>query len=142
MLLLPHEHSHAGTDDLVRPGMSLLRLLQARTLTAARQSGQSLIEHSYKADSDLSPAGWEYADRLKAAVMSRRREILEEKRARGDELLDEAQERKLVIWTSARRRAHHTAWPFVHSGYKVVQKPQMSEINPCVPPCSHQRLRS
>lgn len=36
------------------------------------------------------------------------------------------------VWTSARRRAFHTAWPFVKSGYKVVQKPIMSEINPCV----------
>ncbi|KAJ9120326.1 hypothetical protein QFC24_005280 [Naganishia onofrii] len=92
------------------------------------QSGQSLIEHSYKADSDLSPAGWEYAERLRAAVIARRKQVAEEKKARGEEWKD----RKLVIWTSARRRAHHTAWPFVHSGYKVVQKPQMSEINPGV----------
>jgi len=104
---------------------------QSRTIWFAR-SGQSLIEHSYKADSDLSPAGWEYADRLKAAVMSRRKQIVEDKKARGDDLIDEAQQRKLVVWTSARRRAHHTAWPFVHAGYKVVQKPQMSEINPGV----------
>ena len=32
-----------------------------------------MIEHSYKADSDLSPAGWEYAERLKAAVTARRK---------------------------------------------------------------------
>ncbi|THH04645.1 hypothetical protein EW145_g5362 [Phellinidium pouzarii] len=69
-------------------------------------SGQSLIEHSYKLDSDLSPAGWEYAARLKDFVLERRAKALE---ARG---MDPA-ERKLVIWTSARRRAHHTAWPFL-----------------------------
>lgn len=34
------------------------------------------------------------------------------------------------MWTSARRRAYHTAWPFVQSGYKVTQKAIMSEINP------------
>ncbi|KAI5448881.1 hypothetical protein NCC49_006040 [Naganishia albida] len=98
-----------------------------RTIYFAR-SGQSLIEHSYKADSDLSPAGWEYAERLRAAVIARRKQVAEEKKARGEETKD----RKLVIWTSARRRAHHTAWPFAQSGYKVVQKPQMSEINPGV----------
>lgn len=40
------------------------------------------------------------------------------------------------IWTSARRRAHHSAWPFIHSGYKVEQKQIMSEINPFVHPVS------
>ncbi|GFZ48093.1 hypothetical protein JCM24511_05841 [Saitozyma sp. JCM 24511] len=97
-----------------------------RTIYFAR-SGQSLIEHSYKADSDLSPAGWEYAERLKAAVVARRKAAREERKARGEML---AEENPLLIWTSARRRAYHTAWPFVHSGFKVVQKPIMSEINP------------
>ncbi|KAH8089052.1 6-phosphofructo-2-kinase-domain-containing protein [Filobasidium floriforme] len=101
---------------------------QPRTIYFAR-SGQSLIEHSYKADSDLSPAGWEYAERLKAAVMSRRKQVMEERREAGEEDLSET---KLRIWTSSRRRAHHTAWPFVQSGYKVAQKPQMGEINPGV----------
>lgn len=53
------------------------------------QSGQSLIEHSYKADSDLSPAGWEYAERLKAAVIARRRAVREERKARGEAVADE-----------------------------------------------------
>lgn len=43
------------------------------------QSGQSLIEHSYKADSDLSPAGWEYAERLKEFVLERRAKSLEQR---------------------------------------------------------------
>jgi hypothetical protein len=43
------------------------------------QSGQSLIEHSYKADSDLSPAGWEYAERLKEFVSERRAKSLEQR---------------------------------------------------------------
>ncbi|WWC72588.1 uncharacterized protein I206_106550 [Kwoniella pini CBS 10737] len=99
-----------------------------RTIYFAR-SGQSLIEHSYKADSDLSPAGWEYAERMKAAVVARRKALREEKKANGDPI---AHENPLLIWTSARRRAYHTAWPFVHAGFKVVQKPIMSEINPGV----------
>ncbi|KAF8504190.1 bifunctional 6-phosphofructo-2-kinase/fructose-2,6-bisphosphate 2-phosphatase [Hysterangium stoloniferum] len=107
-----------------------------RTIYFAR-SGQSLIEHSYKADSDLSPAGWEYAERLKEFVLERRAKTLE---ARGLS----SEDRRLVIWTSARRRAHHTAWPFLAPSManmtvtpllprvKVVEKPQMSEINPGV----------
>ncbi|KAL0960034.1 hypothetical protein HGRIS_011682 [Hohenbuehelia grisea] len=80
-----------------------------RTIYFAR-SGQSLIERSYKADSDLSPAGWEYAERLKEFVLERREKSLKE---RG---LDPSK-RRLVIWTSTRRRAHHTAWPFLAEGY-------------------------
>jgi len=53
------------------------------------QSGQSLIEHSYRADSDLSPAGWEYAERLKAAVVSRRKALREERRAAGEVIGEE-----------------------------------------------------
>ncbi|KAF4618249.1 hypothetical protein D9613_011622 [Agrocybe pediades] len=89
-----------------------------RTIYFAR-SGQSLIEHSYKADSDLSPAGWEYAERLKDFVLERRAKSLE---ARGINPAD----RKLVIWTSTRRRAHHTAWPFVAGGYTQSSQPSLS----------------
>ncbi|OJA08376.1 hypothetical protein AZE42_00987 [Rhizopogon vesiculosus] len=137
------------------------------------RSGQSLIEHSYKADSDLSPAGWEYSERLKEFVVERRAKSLEQ---RGFNPND----RRLVIWTSTRRRAHHTAWPFLTAtktpsdlqliphiasshltmppqsavarhmvvtdreptttkaaagpplNVKVIEKPQMSEINPGV----------
>lgn len=90
-----------------------------RTIYFAR-SGQSLIEHSYKADSDLSPAGWDYAERLKEAgqsspspfllmwlapsayqsiysshpVLSRRRHVAEERRKSGEKV-DE--DRKLVV---------------------------------------------
>ncbi|KDQ58456.1 hypothetical protein JAAARDRAFT_128883 [Jaapia argillacea MUCL 33604] len=99
-----------------------------RTIYFAR-SGQSLIEHSYKADSDLSPGGWEYAEKLKEFVLQRRAKSLKEQG------LENNKERRLVIWTSARRRSHHTAWPFLSppsSNVKVVEKPQMSEINPGV----------
>ncbi|KAJ3720219.1 hypothetical protein DFJ43DRAFT_1042579 [Lentinula guzmanii] len=42
------------------------------TIALRKKSGQSLIEHSYKADSDLSPPGWEYAERFKDFVLERR----------------------------------------------------------------------
>ncbi|KAG5642084.1 hypothetical protein DXG03_003637 [Asterophora parasitica] len=131
-----------------------------RTIYFAR-SGQSLIEHSYKADADLSPAGWEYAERLKEFVLDRRAKSLKERGLNPSK-------RKLVIWTSTHRRAHHTAWPFLATAQasnlaeglpissspepssvlatagqtmvskisspalnvKVVEKPQMLEINP------------
>ena len=35
------------------------------------QSGQSLIEHSYRADSDLSPSGYAYAETLKDFVIQK-----------------------------------------------------------------------
>ncbi|KAI0261665.1 bifunctional 6-phosphofructo-2-kinase/fructose-2,6-bisphosphate 2-phosphatase [Gloeopeniophorella convolvens] len=106
-----------------------------RTIYFAR-SGHSLQEHSYKVDADLSPLGWEYANRLKDFVLDRRAKSLKE---RG---LDPKTSR-LVIWTSARRRSHHTAWPFMvaadpkqpggpQCNVKVIEKPQMSEINPGV----------
>ncbi|QRV80407.1 6-phosphofructo-2-kinase/fructose-2,6-bisphosphatase [Ceratobasidium sp. AG-Ba] len=99
-----------------------------RTIYFAR-SGQSLIEHSYKADSDLSEVGWEYAEKLKEFVVLRRERQLAERRRMGI-AVDES--KKLTVWTSTRRRSHHTAWPFEKAGYKVVQKNQMCEINPGV----------
>ncbi|EMD35440.1 hypothetical protein CERSUDRAFT_85419 [Gelatoporia subvermispora B] len=104
-----------------------------RTIYFAR-SGQSLIEHSYKADSDLSPAGWEYAARLKEFVLDRRAKSLQQRGI-------DPTTRRLAVWTSARRRSHHTAWPFLNitaddpeppARVKIVERPQMSEINPGV----------
>lgn len=122
------------TDPDFLPLRGFYRIFQnihnrPRTIYFAR-SGQSLIEHSYKADSDLSPAGWDYAERLKEAVMSRRRQVTEERKERGEQV---EEGKKLVVWTSARRRAYHTAWPFVRLDYKVEEKPQMSEINVGLP---------
>jgi hypothetical protein len=106
MLLLPNEHPHPSQDDLLCPSESI-RLSPYRppiptcfvsafptnpfplTPLTPLQSGQSLIEHSYKADSDLSPAGWEYAERLKAAVVARRKAAREERKARGEMLAEE-----------------------------------------------------
>lgn len=91
MLFLPDEHSQPSSNHILCACMSLCPLCW---LCAHRlQSGQSLIEHSYKADSDLSPAGWEYAERLRAAVIARRKQVAEEKKARGEEWKD----RKLVV---------------------------------------------
>ncbi|KAG2031409.1 6-phosphofructo-2-kinase-domain-containing protein [Suillus americanus] len=93
------------------------------------RSGQSLIEHSYKADSDLSPAGWEYSERLKEFVVERRAKSLEQ---RGFDPND----RRLVIWTSTRRRAHHTAWPFLTPTPSIPQQLPLITSHLTVPPQS------
>lgn len=50
----------------------------------SNQSGQSKIEHSYKADSDLSPLGWDYAEHLKDFVIRKRKEVVDERKRIGD----------------------------------------------------------
>ena len=62
------------------------------TLTLV-QSGQSVIEHSYKADSDLSPAGIEYAEKLRDFIVSKRAELLQERVKAGEK----ASERRLTV---------------------------------------------
>ena len=53
-----------------------------------------MIEHSYKADSDLSPAGWEYAERLKEFIVERRTKNIEHRRKMG---LPIDENKKLVV---------------------------------------------
>ncbi|TFK30970.1 hypothetical protein BDQ12DRAFT_730108 [Crucibulum laeve] len=42
-----------------------------------------------------------------------------ERRAKSLEAQSTPTDRKLVIWTSTRRRAHHTAWPFLASAQSL-----------------------
>lgn len=98
-----------------------------RTIWFAR-SGQSLIEHSYKADSDLSPKGVQYAEELRDFITSKRKELHDERSKNGET----APERRLTIWTSARRRCLSTCQPLADLGYKVVERQQMYELNPGV----------
>lgn len=55
-----------------------------RTIWFAR-TGQSLLEHSYKADSDLSPEGKEYSDALREFIVKQRRELQDERTKNGDD---------------------------------------------------------
>ncbi|SCV74821.1 BQ2448_7850 [Microbotryum intermedium] len=98
-----------------------------RTIWFAR-SGQSLIEHSYKADADLSLQGIEYAEKLRDFIVSKRAELLQERVKAGER----ATERRLTIWTSARNRCLSTCRPLQELGYKVVERQQMYELNPGV----------
>ncbi|TIB96065.1 WD40 repeat-like protein [Wallemia mellicola] len=49
-----------------------------RTIYFAR-NGQSIVEHSYKADSDLAAAGWEYADQLADFILDKQRKQRKER---------------------------------------------------------------
>ncbi|MBW0487427.1 hypothetical protein O181_027142 [Austropuccinia psidii MF-1] len=92
-----------------------------RTIWFAR-SGPSRIEHLYKADSELSPLGAEYAERLCRFLRHQRRTM----RREGEK------ENRLTVWTSTRRRCIQTSAPMARAGYKVLMRSQMNEINPGV----------
>ncbi|EGG01889.1 uncharacterized protein MELLADRAFT_44965 [Melampsora larici-populina 98AG31] len=92
-----------------------------RTIWFAR-SGPSRIEHLYKADSELSPLGLEYADRLCSFLRHKRRQMRHELENKN----------RLTVWTSSRRRCIQTSAPMGKAGYKVLMRSQMNEINPGV----------
>ncbi len=72
-----------------------------RTIWFAR-SGQSVVEHSYKADSDLSEQGIEYAEKLRDFIVDKRAELLEERIANGEP----PNERRLTVSSPPRPLAH------------------------------------
>ncbi|KAK4056461.1 hypothetical protein OIO90_002604 [Microbotryomycetes sp. JL221] len=98
-----------------------------RTIWFAR-SGQSQIEHSYKADSDLTTQGVAYAEKLRDFIVNKRAELLKERVQAGER----ATERRLTVWTSARKRCLSTSKPMADLGYKIVERQQMYELNPGV----------
>ena len=105
-----------------------------------------MIEHSYRADSDLSPSGYAYAETLKDFVIQKYNKSLSERGIDGKshrlvvcrlpQALVSLNPRDVKIWTSARMRCSHTAWPFLTGStssrlnVKIIEKQQMSEINP------------
>lgn len=89
--VLSHEYPQQIPDHLFCTSRWTFGLSLATPNLHHHQSGQSLIEHSYKADSDLSPAGWEYAERLKDFVLDRRAKSLEQRGLN-------PKDRKLVVY--------------------------------------------
>lgn len=63
-----------------------------RTIWFAR-AGESMIEHSFKADSDLSEQGKVYAEKLRDFIVAKRRELLEERVEAGEQ----GHERRLTV---------------------------------------------
>ncbi len=114
-----------------------------RTIYLVR-AGEALVEHLYKADADLSSLGWDYADELAHSMLNLRRKKAglpplprptgdndDPGKAERDAFLE--QDSKLFeVWTSQRRRSSHTAYPLAETGYKVIERSQLSEMNPGV----------
>ncbi|GAC97263.1 fructose-2,6-bisphosphatase [Pseudozyma hubeiensis SY62] len=108
-----------------------------RTIYLAR-AGEALVEHLYKADADLSSLGWDYADELAHHMVNVRRkkaglEPLGAGTGGGKASKDsfmEQDSKAFEVWTSQRRRSSHTAYPLAEAGYKVIERSQLSEMNP------------
>ncbi|SPO24856.1 related to 6-phosphofructo-2-kinase [Ustilago trichophora] len=114
-----------------------------RTIYLVR-AGEALVEHLYKADADLSSLGWDYADELAHFMVNLRRKkaglppidtSTAEKKdgsASGKDEFMEQDSKAFEVWTSQRRRSSHTAYPLAEAGYKVIERSQLSEMNPGV----------
>ncbi|SJX61099.1 related to 6-phosphofructo-2-kinase [Sporisorium reilianum f. sp. reilianum] len=116
-----------------------------RTIYLAR-AGEALVEHLYKADADLSSLGWDYADELSHFMANLRRKkaglppIAAPTSTNGDaeqpagskDGFMEQDNKAFEVWTSQRRRSSHTAYPLAEKGYKVIERSQLSEMNPGV----------
>ncbi|KAJ1032531.1 hypothetical protein NDA16_000554 [Ustilago loliicola] len=111
-----------------------------RTIYLVR-AGEALVEHLYKADADLSSLGWDYADELAHSMVNLRRKkaglppISTPTDGTGKEIKDEFMDqdsKAFEVWTSQRRRSSHTAYPLAEAGYKVIERSQLSEMNPGV----------
>lgn len=115
-----------------------------RTIYLVR-AGEALVEHLYKADADLSSLGWDYADELAHFMANLRRKRaglppLSTPTAAGDNANQatskddfmEQDSKAFEVWTSQRRRSSHTAYPLAEKGYKVIERSQLSEMNPGV----------
>ncbi|CAG7852417.1 6-phosphofructo-2-kinase/fructose-2,6-bisphosphatase Short=6PF-2-K/Fru-2,6-P2ase; Short=AtF2KP; Short=PFK/FBPase; Includes: RecName: Full=6-phosphofructo-2-kinase; Includes: RecName: Full=Fructose-2,6-bisphosphatase [Serendipita indica DSM 11827] len=86
------------------------------------RSGQSLIEHSYRADSDLSPSGWDYAKETKEFYDRAAAPTASRSRNRGP-------------WSRFASTSGQLDLPPTQAAYsriKVVEKSRLCEINPGV----------
>lgn len=120
-----------------------------RTIYFAR-AGEALIEHSYKADAELSSLGAEYSKCLSEFVHSLRENKLhpdDQKSALSQRhtiswISDQSSQpmspmpgdagRKLNVWCSTRKRSVLTAAPFREQGCKVFEQTRLCEMNPGV----------
>ncbi|RAK96443.1 Elongator subunit ELP2 [Aspergillus ibericus CBS 121593] len=93
------------------------------------RAGVSLEAPSYKTDASLSEQGEDYAKKMTECLLQHReaeRQAMIEQGEKDYEL------KPLTVWTSTRRRTVETAKYLHETGYKVRQRPQMSQLNPGV----------
>ncbi len=93
------------------------------------RAGTTTAEDSSKADAPLSADGLSYAAKMSETLLKHREEERLAIIARGGEDLPL---RPLTVWTSTRLRTIQTAEYLKNMGYKIRQRPQMSQINPGV----------
>ncbi|RFU25986.1 hypothetical protein B7463_g10347, partial [Scytalidium lignicola] len=93
------------------------------------RAGTTLEEESYKADAGLSPTGEDYAMKMSETLLAlREKDRVDLSNKEGSD----APLKPLTVWTSTRRRTIETAEYLEKKGYKVLQRSQMSQLNPGV----------
>jgi 6-phosphofructo-2-kinase/fructose-2,6-biphosphatase 4 len=93
------------------------------------RAGISSQEDSFKADAPLSPAGYEYAEKMSQALLKHREE---ERQAMIAATGQDIPLKPLAVWTSTRKRTIQTSEHLASLGYSVRQRSQMSQLNPGV----------
>ncbi|KAL9056023.1 MAG: hypothetical protein Q9162_003202 [Coniocarpon cinnabarinum] len=107
----------------------LLNLHTKHRQTYFARAGTTRDEDSYKADASLSEEGEDYAWKMTETLIKwREQERLNSIRNGGSA----APLKPLTVWTSTRRRTVETSRHFRNQGYRVRQRPQMSQLNPGV----------
>lgn len=107
----------------------LLNLHIKSRQTYFARAGTTKDEDSYKADASLSGEGEDYARKMtETLIRHREQERVESIRKGGSD----APLKPLTVWTSTRKRTVETSKLFRNQGYRVMQRPQMSQLNPGV----------
>ncbi|KAL5625518.1 hypothetical protein BROUX41_005578 [Berkeleyomyces rouxiae] len=95
------------------------------------RAGPTSEGESYLTDSPLSEEGLDYSRKMADEILKHR----EQEHAELLKTRPDARMRGLTVWTSTRMRTIQTADYLKQLGYKVRQRPQMSQINPGA--CEH-----
>ncbi|KAI2213170.1 hypothetical protein LOZ17_005303 [Ophidiomyces ophidiicola] len=107
----------------------LLNLHIQNRRTYFARAGTSLEADSYKADASLSPQGEDYARKMTQRLLEHREDERQTAIEQGDL---EGQMRRLIVWTSTRRRTIETAQILHRKGFKTRHRSQLSQLNPGV----------
>ena len=102
--------------------------IKTRTTFFVRAGATEGEDDSYKADAPLSEAGKAYAKKMTEALLKHREQEHAEKTESGEAHVPL---RPISVWTSTRLQTVQTADYLKEKGYKVRQRSQLSQINPC-----------
>ncbi len=93
------------------------------------RAGTATEEDSFKSDAPLGTDGRAYAVKMTETLLKHREQ---ERQSVTERTGAEPPLRPLTVWTSTRLRTIQTAVSLKDMGFKVRQRPQMSQINPGV----------